>query len=44
MQALGRVREEIAMLVNPLDRHTVPDGGNRLLEPRRAVDEATRAG
>ena len=41
VQALGRVREEIAMLVNraPLDRHTVPDGGNRLLEPRRAVDE-----
>src|SRR6266516_7228653 len=41
VQALGRVREEIAMLVNraPLDRHSVPDGGNRLLEPRRAVDD-----
>jgi hypothetical protein len=22
-----------------LDRHAVPDGGNRLLEPRRAVDD-----
>ena len=35
MQALGGVREEIAMLVNraALDRHAVPDDGDRLVEP-----------
>src|ERR1700720_3713298 len=38
VQALGGVREEIAMLVNraALDRHAVPDDGDGLVEPRRA--------
>src|SRR4029077_9130887 len=41
VQALGGVREEIAMLVNraALDRHAVPDGGDGLVEPRCAVDD-----
>ena len=41
VQALGGVREEIAMLVNraALDRHAVPDDGDGLVEPRRAVDD-----
>jgi hypothetical protein len=31
MQALGRVRKQIAVLMNraPLHRHTIPDGGDR---------------
>jgi hypothetical protein len=41
VQALGGVRKEIAMLVNraALDRHAVPDDGDGLVEPRRAVDD-----
>jgi len=33
--------EQVAVLVNcaPLHRHAIPDGGNRLVEPRRAVDD-----
>src|ERR1700692_1074065 len=40
MQALGGVREKVPMLVDraALHRHAVPDGGNRLVEPRRAID------
>ena len=40
MQALGRMREKVSVLVDraALDRHAVPDGGNRLVEPRCAVD------
>jgi hypothetical protein len=41
MQALGGMREQISMLVNraALDRHSVPDGGDGLVEPRRAIDD-----
>ena len=41
VQALGGVREQVAVLVNraALHRHAVPDGGDGLLEPRRAVDD-----
>ena len=41
MQALGRVGEQIAMLMHgaPLYWYAVPDGGDRLLQPRRAVDD-----
>src|SRR5258708_28641256 len=41
MQALGRVRQQVPMLVNraALDRNAVPNGGDRLVEPRRAVDD-----
>ena len=41
MQALGGMREQVPVLVNraALHRHAVPDGGNRLVEPRRAVDD-----
>ena len=40
MQALGRVREQVSVLVNraALHRHAIPDGGNDLVEPWRAVD------
>jgi len=40
MQPLGRMREQIPVLVDraALDRHAVPHGGDRLLQPRRAVD------
>src|SRR6202034_2584408 len=40
MQALGGMREQVSVLVNraALHRHPVPDRGNRLVEPRRAVD------
>src|SRR6202171_5031985 len=40
MQALGCMREKVSVLMNrtALDRHSVPDGGNGLVEPRRAVD------
>ena len=40
MQALGRVREKVPVLVDraALDRHAVPDGGDGLVEPRCAVD------
>ena len=41
MQSLGRMREQVPMLVDraALDRHTVPHGSDRLVEPRRAVDD-----
>jgi hypothetical protein len=41
MQALGRVREQVSVLVNgaALHRHAIPDGGDGLVEPRRAVDD-----
>jgi hypothetical protein len=41
---LRRVREQIAMLVNSaaLYRHAVPNGGNRFLQSRRAVDDQER--
>src|ERR1700684_3662708 len=41
VQALRRMCQQIPVLVNraPLPRHCVPDGGNRLVEPRRAVDD-----
>ena len=41
VQALGRVGEQVAMLMNraALKRHAVPDGGDRLLQPRCAVDD-----
>src|SRR5450432_1496516 len=40
MQALGRMRDKISELVNraALHRHSVPDRGNGLVEPRRAID------
>jgi hypothetical protein len=42
MQAFGRVRKQIAVLMNraPLHRHTIPDGGDRSLQARRAIDDA----
>ena len=41
VQALGSMGEQVAVLVNcaPLRRHAVPDGRNRLVVPRRAVDD-----
>src|SRR5258708_13820683 len=41
MQALGGMREQVSELVNraALHRHSVPDRGNGLVEPRRAVDD-----
>src|SRR4029453_2023165 len=41
MQALGGVREEITVLMNgaPLHRHAIPNGGNRALKPRAAIDD-----
>src|SRR6516165_6282695 len=41
VQALGCMRQKVPVLVElaSLDRHTVPHGGNRLVEPRRAVDD-----
>src|ERR1700684_467397 len=40
MQALWRVREKVPVLVDraALDRHAVPHGGDRLVEPGRALD------
>ena len=40
MQPLGGVREQVPVLVDraALDRHAVPDRGNGLVEPRRAID------
>jgi SNF2-related domain len=40
VQALGRMCQQVAMLVDgaALDRNAVPDGGDRVLEPRRAID------
>jgi hypothetical protein len=36
--------KQIAMLMNrtPLDRHAPPDGGNRPVEPGRAIDNGSR--
>src|SRR6202142_2004275 len=41
MQALRGVGEKIAMLVHgaPLHRHAIPNGGDRALEPRAAIDD-----
>ena len=41
MQALWRVREKVPVLVDraALDRHAVPHGGDRLVEPGRAIDD-----
>jgi hypothetical protein len=41
MQALRCVREEITMLVHraPLHRHAIPNGGNRALKPRAAIND-----
>src|ERR1700683_5736855 len=41
MQALGRMCQQVPMLVNraSLHRHAIPDGDNRLVEPRRAVND-----
>ena len=41
VQALGRVGEQVAVLMDraPLNRHAVPDRGDRLFQPRRAVDD-----
>ena len=41
MQALRGVGEEITMLVHraPLHRHAIPNGGDRALEPRAAIDD-----
>src|SRR6185437_6766520 len=40
MQALGRVRQKVPVLVNraALDRYAVPSGSDGLVESRRAVD------
>src|SRR5215472_12462615 len=40
-QALGRVRQQVAMLVHgaALHRHVIPDGSDRGLEPGRAVND-----
>jgi hypothetical protein len=44
MHALRRVRQQISMLMNgtALDRYAVPNGGNRFLQSRRAVDDQER--
>jgi hypothetical protein len=41
MQALGRVGEQIPVFVHgaSLYRYALPDGGKRLLQSRRAVDD-----
>ncbi len=41
MQALGCMRQQIAVFVDgaALDRNAVPNRGNRILEPGRAVDD-----
>jgi hypothetical protein len=41
MQALGGVREEITVLMHgaSLHRHTIPNGGNRALKTRAAIDD-----
>ena len=41
MQALGGVREEISVLMHgaPLYRHAIPNGGNRALKPRAAIND-----
>ena len=41
MQALRGVREEIAVLMHgaPLHRNVIPNGGNRALKPRAAIDD-----
>src|SRR3984957_4521763 len=41
MQALWSVREEITVFVHgaPLHRHAIPNGGDRALKPRAAIDD-----
>src|SRR5436190_23373855 len=41
MQTLGCMRQQIAMLVDgaALDRNTVPHRSDRVLEPRRTIDD-----
>src|SRR5438046_2558517 len=41
VQTLGCVRQQVPVLVDraALDRYAVPDGGDRVLEPRRAIDD-----
>src|ERR1700760_3277318 len=41
MQALGSVREKITVLMHgaPLHRHAIPNGGNRALKPRAAIND-----
>ena len=41
MQALGRVGKQIAVFMHgaPLYRYAIPDGGDRSLQSRRAVDD-----
>src|SRR6478752_10716506 len=41
MQPLGGMCEQVPVLVDraALDRHAVPDGGDSLVEPRRAIDD-----
>src|SRR5271156_2866602 len=41
MQALRGVGKEITMLMHgaPLHRHAIPNGGDRALEPRAAIDD-----
>src|SRR5947207_10801290 len=41
VQALGRVRQQVAMLVHgtSLHRHSLPDRGDGLLQPRRPVND-----
>jgi hypothetical protein len=41
MQALGRVRQQVPVLVDraALHRHAVPHRGDGLVEPRRAIDD-----
>ena len=40
MQPLGGMCEQVPVLVDRAapDRHAVPDGGDGLVEPRRAID------
>src|SRR5580704_439296 len=41
VQALRGMGEQVSVLVDraALHRHSVPDGGNRLVESRRAIDD-----
>jgi hypothetical protein len=44
MQTLGCMRQQIAVLVDgaALDRNTVPHRSDRVLEPRRTIDDEVR--
>src|SRR6187431_3116197 len=41
VQALGRMREQVPVLMDrtPLNRHAVPDRGDCLFQPRRAIHD-----